>query len=378
MQPQPDLRRSRRRRSVVLAVALAGAAALVSVLVVRGGAADGRAAARTAASPVAHEDGFQSLLAEHPALGESIVIRHPADGGRMRLWFTRSPYQVGLDVPVTPGAPVYDTLCQIGEDVTFGGAPGGCRADRSAEHTGDPAWYVAGAGDPPRGRTVLAYGVARAPVTGVVLVTAAGTRIRGLLYRPAGAPAAIWTATFPSNTRPATYEFTGSGGKVLHRERAEPDPATLGRRPLSPVLHLGGGLRATFYANSDDIIWRTRAGEAIGEFGVPEAGAKVDRRQPGSVLLSEGRLFGYAGRGTAEVVLSSGQGDTVRATTAADPWHRGLAMFSATVRGSSTIARQGYRVTGYDHAGKELWREDRPAYRPMWPDVPLATPVPRR
>ncbi|MFC7381477.1 hypothetical protein [Sphaerisporangium rhizosphaerae] len=377
---QRRLRTARRRRFAALAAASLSVAALAAgvPLVLSGTGSDHTTtrATTTAVPSKGHEDAFDLESRQSPPVGDPVILVNPADGRYLRLWFSRKPQQQGLDQPVPSDAPRYDVLCWAMQSALHGRTYAGCPVDADPRHAGQYAWYVGGTADDwSRGETVISYGVARSKVRKVSAIAADGTRLPGVIYRPKGAPAAVWAVTYPARARVRAFEFSDADGEVLGR--TTPDPFLLSptsAAPVTPPVDLPGGLTAQLH--KDGTFTWLRDGVVVAATEILWTGATAGA--PARIIswhFGHGRWFGLATAGTAKVELTAGTGAPIWAATARDPWRRGLALFSAPSGRESDLYTGGYTIVGFDARGKEIWREKVPPHPPLWTGVPLSTPA---
>ncbi|MFC4531741.1 hypothetical protein [Sphaerisporangium dianthi] len=377
---QRRLGTARRRRFAALAAASLSVAALAAgVPTVLSGTGSDRTptthATATAVPSDDREDAFERQTRESPPIGDTVTLANPADGRRMRLWFSRRPQERGLDQPAPPNPPTYVVLCWATQDGLRGGTLANCPIDADPRHSGEYAWHVGGTEeDWSRGETIISYGVARSQVGKVSAVAADGTRLPGVIYRPKGAPAAVWAVTYPARARVRAFEFGDTEGKVLGRKTLPEDLRfPTNAKLLKPALDLPGGLTARMYADGTAAWLRGGAMVAATEIMTPGETAAAEARIFTWYLMS-GRWFGIASARTARVELIAGT-KTIRTATRHDPWKRGLALFSAPCGSERDLYVKGYTIVGFDAGGKEIWRVKEPPHPPQWTGVPLSTPA---
>ncbi|WP_214412911.1 hypothetical protein [Sphaerisporangium fuscum] len=378
--------KARRRRWTTLAAApLVAAAALTAVPMVlsgmRAGPDAGVRTSPTAQASPGHGDAFKSLINEYPPTGEVLAIVDPATRRPMMLWFSRSAYQPALDKPVPKDAPKYDVLCSALEEPDNGGSVGGCPMDRDPSHARDQAWYVGGSDDDrPLTNNRFIYGVARSPVIMVRGREKGGSPIPGMIYRPKGAPAAVWVVPYMAQEKIASVEFVDSDAKTVQRVKPPAEPGLAkGVKAVKPDMDLPGGLTARLHTDGT-LVWRhdgTEVGRSEVEGPVTKdvLARQVSGDSPYAMRIRDDFWIGLATARTARVRLTFLDGQSAEARTSLDPWTHSVGMFSAPLPRHGDIYAKGYLVTGYDADGKEIWRHQEPPHPPLWPDVPISTPA---
>ncbi|MEU8271638.1 hypothetical protein AB0B89_31325 [Sphaerisporangium sp. NPDC049002] len=369
--------RSRRLRWTLLAaVPLATGAVLAGIpLVVTHGGPDAVTGATTAVSgepTPTYKDAYAAGVAENPPIGETLTLVNPADGKSMLLWFARAKAK---------GAAGFADLCSATQ-LSSGGTIGSCAYDsRNPAHTGEVGWYVGGTdGMLPRPGKLITYGAARDAVTKVEAVADDGSRFPGTIYRPKGAPLAIWTVSYPAQAKLTAYELSGAGEKVLQRVKTDPMPVPGSTaEPVGPAAKLGGGVTARLHRDQS-LVWR-QDGKVVALFVVAStpqiepgetlADALKGNRRPVMSRFTHDRWLGYARAGTGRVVLTFKDGTSIEADAMPDPWGGDAVLFSAPYAHEGDIYAEGYVITGYDRDGGEVWRDEAKPVSDLW-----ASPAP--
>ncbi|GAA2204389.1 hypothetical protein GCM10009850_003340 [Nonomuraea monospora] len=318
-------RRPRRYRALRLAAAalpVALLAVFVPVLL------DGGLGRNTAADTDAV---YQQLMRDRTPAGEQVSVDNPTEGKPLRLWFAKA----GSGHP---------ELCFVLERAGAQ-ADGNCSA--VTEETGSEAWF---AGSTLRGgaETAMDWGVAVRDVGGITGVAKDGQRFPGTLLRPAGAPYAIWTVTYPARHAMSAIELAdGEGRAIGSSPRALMEGQEAGE-DLGPSLELPGGVtaHARRSAQVTTILW-TRQGAHL-------VSSAAELNEPVSAMRGGDAIVGLARENVAKVGFVFADGTTAETEATPDPWNLGLRVFAAAATG----LRGRFTTIAYDVSGAEIWRDE--------------------
>ncbi|MFI9558246.1 hypothetical protein [Nonomuraea endophytica] len=208
----------------------------------------------------------------------------------------------------------------------------------------------------------LAYGVLPPGIEAVTAVTVDGTPIHAQILKAKGAPAAVWAVRYPANVKIAAFSYREKG-RELDRISVWDHSCWQTPRQEGTGRRLPGGVSAHLQAPMCLHFWKD--GKMLpGSFErLPgtKLRAILGREQPVQWNQYKDTWYGFALPGTARIEGGSKSG-RVAAETVPDPWGHGVAMFAAPV--PEGVAKKGLNwpdlaFTGYDAAGKVLWRWDR-------------------
>ncbi|WP_031159344.1 hypothetical protein [Streptosporangium roseum] len=363
-------RRVRRRRWIALVPVAAASTAVVLAMNLGGDSGGDGIATGVVDEP---RDIYEQVSVKNPPVGEPVTIDDAPGEQQTRVWFTEKTAADGS---------TFHAFCQVTQDL-YGGGMGGCGQEPDPRSSGAQAWYEGGtASNWPRPRIALSYGAARDGVAKAEAVTKDGARIPGTVHRPEGAPLAVWTVAFPSKAGVIRFEFSDVRGKVVQRVKLEVFPEdTHAAEPIGPGQDMPGGLTARLYANPDRTVVWSHGDEEVGLSLLESRLLLTDvagKKLPVELQIRHGFWFGISRPGTARVSVVFKDGTSTSADTVPDPWGGTAVLFSGTYppsgaspgRPAGDPRAEGYQIVGYDAAGAETWREDRPGRRPAWQTSP--------
>ncbi|MGR6916423.1 hypothetical protein ACU635_19450 [[Actinomadura] parvosata] len=327
-------RRPRRHRALRLAAA-ALPVALLAVFVpalLNGGLGRNTAADADAL--------YQRLMQDRTAAGEQLTVDNPSEGKPLRLWFARAEQ----------GHP---ELCYVLERAAA--EPyGSCSA--VAEETDAEAWF-AGSTLRDGARDALDWGVALQDVGGITGVAEDGRRVPGTVLRPAGAPYAIWTVTYPARQAMSGIEVSDGAGRAIGTtSRALMEGQEPGQL-LGAPLDLPAGVTVDAWRTPQETTIRwTRHGTHLFS-----STPRLD--EPVFATQSENLITGLARGNVARVAFVFAGGTTAEAETRPDPWGLGVALFA--VDDPTRDPADRFATVAYDASGAQLWRQEAESTDPL-------------
>ncbi|TYB68615.1 hypothetical protein FXF51_12425 [Nonomuraea sp. PA05] len=330
--PDAWLRVRERRPRRYLALRLAAAALPVALLAVFVPVLlDGGLGRNTAADTDAV---YQQLMRDRTPAGEQVSVANPTEGKPLRLWFAKA----------RAGHP---ELCFVLERAGAQ-ADGNCSAV-TEEEAGAEAWF---AGSTLRGgaETAMDWGVAVRDVGGVTGVAGDGQRFPGTLLRPAGAPYAIWTVTYPARHAVSAIELAdGEGRAIGSSPRALMEGQEAGE-DLGPALELPAGVtaHARRSAQVTMILWTRQGAHLVSSAAV--------LNEPVSVMRGGDAIMGLARENVAKVGFVFADGTTAETGATPDRWNLGLRLFAVEDPAASPPGR--FTTVAYDASGAEIWRDE--------------------
>ncbi|GGK67788.1 hypothetical protein Sme01_09080 [Sphaerisporangium melleum] len=323
--------------------------------------------------PSGRWDAYAAQVAKNPPVGGTLAIVDPSNGRPIRLWFTDPSPRQGT------GEPRYIKLCAATQYALHGASVAGCPVAVDPVHDGNHAWYAGSTSEEwPNTGTLISYGMALPGVADVAAVGRDGSRLPGLIYRPKGAPAAVWTVTYPAGAGVGVFEFTGSDGRVVQRVTPDRAPDSLTSAPAErPDAKPAGGLVARLHEDGT-LLW-LHDGEVIGAT-VLTPGRPIEDlltgERPADWRFAQGFWFGLAKAGTAKAEVRYRDGRVVSARAVPDPWKRGFTLFAAPAEHEGDVFAEGYTITLYNAHGRRIGRVEQAPNPPFWADIPLSTPDP--
>ncbi|MEU7744180.1 hypothetical protein [Nonomuraea sp. NPDC049158] len=288
---------------------------------------------------------YKQLMQGKTAAGEQVVVNDPARGKPLRLWFARgrlgSPEVCFVAVPADgdPYGSCHD-LRMAGIMERSGVYEGSTRADT-------PSAYVD-------------YGVADNDVAKVTAVLADGRRVDATVHRSEGAPMVIWTLALSAVDKVSTVEFTDARG----RRGSDASPRRLAgessrHTPIGQPMRLPGEVMVRPY---DDKV----QGRSVFWFrGTKELGwVNLDLKDPMTakapmIHSEDGLIYTATKRDTVKIQIALGSDAPITMQGIPDPWNLDRNLFTLAHLPPLDWFHGGWWA-GYDAAGKQLWREDRP------------------
>ncbi|WP_219465702.1 hypothetical protein [Nonomuraea rhizosphaerae] len=288
---------------------------------------------------------YRSLMRELTPAGQEVVFDDPATGRPVRLWFARTEV----------GAP---ELCKIIEPVD--GDPYGWCGDLRFEEGRAVMGVYDGTTRTDSPGPYVDYGVATNDVVEVTAVLEDGRRVEATQHRSDDAPLMIWTLPLSAGQRVSKVQVTDAKG------RQGPDASPYFRQqshretPIGQSLRLPGGVTVRPYEDKVQgrkLYW-FRGGEEVGLVNLEGKNANP----PGASWSENGLIYAARPKDTARIEVVFGAEAPITLTGSEDPWNLGLNLFTAA-RSRLPDWRLGSTTTGYDAAGKQVWRTSVPPYK---------------
>ncbi|GAA3798483.1 hypothetical protein GCM10022226_17320 [Sphaerisporangium flaviroseum] len=364
----------RRGRAMLVAVPLAAGAVLagVPIAMLNGGPGPDTAARTTTEPPSPYRDAYEAAVAEHPPIGATLTINDPTADRPMRLWFANEKTKEGTRL----------TLCAATQHAP-GGSVSWCSDDQSTRTHEEPLYGGSTATMIPGPDTLLAFGATPDTTERVAAVAKDGTRLPGTIHRLDGVPKAVWTVTYPPHAKATSVELSDARGAVVETVRLPVDPKPVtSAPPVGPAAKPGAGVTARLHTDAS-LVWRhdgkvialnVIASTPVVKPGETLADALRGNEAPVMSRFADGFWVGYARAGTERVRLTLADGRTVTTGTVPDPWHHDAVLFAAPFTVGNDVYADGYRITGLDGDGTELWHHDVRPSPPLWEPSPSASP----
>ncbi|UBU10601.1 hypothetical protein [Nonomuraea gerenzanensis] len=347
--PDAWLRTRERRPRRYLALRLAAAALPVALLAVFVPVLlDGGLGRNTAADADAI---YQRLMQDRTPAGEQLSVDNPTEGKPLRLWFAEAK----------AGHPELCFVLERADAEPYG------NCSPVVEEDGAEAWF---AGSTLRGgaQNALDWGVAFPDVGGITGVAKDGQRLPGTMLRPAGAPYAIWTVTYPARHAMAAVEIADGAGRAIGSASRALMAGQEAGQDLGPAVDLPAGVTAQARRTGRDtsIRWLRHGTHLV------SSGVQLDR--PVLAMADENVIMGIARPDVTRVALVFPGGVTAEAATRPDPWSLGLTLFA--VEDPTTDPQDRFATVAYDASGTEIWREEAATEEDRFPPVGEVMTIP--